>query len=121
LRRIDVALGIPSGLGPQFQFTVSPEKAKAAATARSYFYDLVESLPPEERKAKYFELADKAVGETGKDVKRIELEKRRKNLATYLQQAGAIEEMDDQAKRDYEATVKRRNDEIKRLEQEIAK
>lgn len=119
LRRIDVALGIPSGLGPQFQLTVSPEKAKAAASARSYFYDLVESLPADQRKAKYFEMADKAVGETGKDVKRIELEKLRQKLdgihATYRAQI----DPDEQQQKDYEEAVKRRSDQIKRLEQEI--
>lgn len=120
LRRIDVALGIPAGLGPQFQISVTPEKAKSAASARSYFYDLVESLPPDQRKAKYFELADKAVRETGKDVKRIDLAKEQQRLKDLIQQVGRPEDLDDEERGNYDEAVKRRSDRIKKLEQEIA-
>lgn len=119
LRRIDVALGIPSGLGPQFQLQITPEKATAAAKARSYFYDLVEALPEAERKARYFEMADKAVKAVGSDVKRGELARAEQALRNYLDQVGPPDQMDDLERAEYEATVKRRQEQINRLRQEI--
>ena len=121
LRRIDVALGIPAGLGPQFMISVTPEKATAAAQARSYFYDLVEATPEEERRSKYFELADKSVKEVGKSVKRTDLASQQRALDAYLKQVGRPEDMSEDERKDYDATVKRRTDRIKALEQEIAR
>ena len=121
LRRIDLALGIPEGLNAMQKIAITPEKATAAARARSYFYDLVEATKPEERRAKYFELAGQAVRETGKDVKRIELDKARRALEAVEREFQLIPDPDDEQQRTYEEAKRRRIDAVKRLEQELAK
>jgi hypothetical protein len=120
VRRIDVALGIPAGLGPQYSISVTPDQAKAAANARSYFYDLIEALPEAERKTRYFEMADKAVKETGKDVKRAALATEQRSLQSYLKQVGRPEDMNDTERAEYDATVKRRRDRMQQLEKDLA-
>ncbi len=114
-----MALGIPSGLGPQFALSVTPEKATAAAKARSYFYDLVENTPEEQRKAKYFELADQSIKVLGKETIRGELQTTQKSLERYLTQAGNPDDMGAQEKKDYEATVERRRKAIADLEKRL--
>lgn len=118
-RRIDVALGIPSGLGPQFAVSITPEKATAAAKARSYFYDLVEATPEEQRKAKYFELADKAITEVGKESKAIELQIMRESRAKYMRDQGNPDDMGTQTRLDYDKAMERRNKAISDLEAQL--
>lgn len=119
LRRIDVALGIPSGLGPQFTFSLTEDKAKAASNARTFFYDLVEATPEAERKGKYFELANQAITELNRDVKRGELETAQQRLKAYTDAAGSPTDMSDDEKAEYDATLKRYNDRIGTLQGEI--
>lgn len=122
LRRIDVALGIPSGLGPQFQISITEEKAEAAANARSYFYDLVEATPEEERKVKYFELADQAITSMRSDLTRTDLARARSRLQQYQDQTlqgRSLEELREAERVQYDEEVKRLNDQINRLESSL--
>jgi hypothetical protein len=116
LRRIDVALGIPAGLGPQFQIAITPEKATAAAKARSFFYDLVEGTPEPERKAKMFALADEAIATMQSDVRAIELSDVRDRLSSYQRAVGDPEAMNEDERAEYDATVKRYQERIGVLE-----
>lgn len=121
VRRIDVALGIPSGLGPQFQVSIEPAKATAAARARSYFYDLVEALPPVERKARYLEMGDKAIKEMNRDLNRAALDKKRNTIQSFIKTHGAPEDMNEEERAEYDKNLKRWNDEAAKLEAEISK
>lgn len=119
LRRIDVELGIPSGLGPQFQIAITEEKATAAANARSYFYDLVEATPEEERKAKYFELADQAITQMRTGLTQTDLAKARTSLQQFQGAVKNPADMNERERREYDETVKRYTDQINRLESSL--
>lgn len=121
LRRIDVSLGIPAGLGPQFQIAITEEKATAAARARSYFYDLVEATPEEERKAKYLDLAETAVKTMGSDLVRADLAKRRTALQEYQAAVGNPSDMNERERKEYDETVKRYTDEVAKLEAQLGR
>lgn len=119
LRRIDVALGIPAGPTGDITLALDPEKANAAAKARTLFYNLVEETPADARKGLYFELADRAVSEYGKQDAQRSLERERAALASYQQQVGDPTAMDEEERKAYDEVVTRRQKRIADLEAQL--
>lgn len=113
--RIDRALrilpGTPAGM-------LDAQTAKQRETALTAWYDTVEALPEAERQAKAIEIAEDITDKVirGNNVRKIESLKKR--LERIKSDAGSVDEMGEQQRKDYEAEIARREAQIKALEQQ---
>lgn len=117
LRRIDVAIGMPPG--GTIMANIDPTIMTKAGRAKSYFYDLIESTPEDQRRGQYIELGQKAIDYVQRDDNAAALERERRTLAQYQAQVGDASQLSGRQLEEYQQTVERRQKRIADLESRL--
>jgi hypothetical protein len=115
--RIDRALGIvPGSLDAK---TLSDDKKRQRERALTEWYDKVDALPPQERQAAAIVAAEEITERVIRGNTNAKLEAARRRLDKVKAEAGPVEDMGAQERKDFEADVAKREAMIRDLENKV--
>lgn len=115
--RIDRALGIvPGSLDSKMLSDVVKKQRETALTA---WYDKVDALPEAERQAKSIEVAEQITDQVIRSNNTRKLNGLRRRMEKAKADAGSVDDMGEQQRKDYDAAISRYETQIRALEQQV--